>query len=421
VALVTLGSRGDVQPYVCLARGLIDSGHEVNLIGPRNGETMAQLAGVPYRSLPMDVHELKTAEPAQRMLASGRATTFVRWLTDELKEFTTETCRTILAGTESSDLLVSHLLLADHCASVARARGIPHIPMHLTPFLPSREYSSVGVTHRGRWRRLGPLNRASHNLFMEMVWRMSRPEILKFQRELGIPLAKRSSLRTLSFGDAPCLLAYSQTLFPKPNDWPQSATPVGFLTPSPELRTRLGERGLPPELEGWLEAGEAPVFLGFGSTPVLDGQRQLRTIRATLTRLGVRGILAAGWSGLDATSDEQLFVVDAVDHQALLPRCAATVHHGGAGTTHASLAAGTPTLVCSVFGDQPFWGARCEELGAGATIPFAQLTERSLTEGLRTVLDSRVAARAGQVAQRMSAESGVKTAVARLESRSVAI
>jgi sterol 3beta-glucosyltransferase len=145
--------------------------------------------------------------------------------------------------------------------------------------------------------------------------------------------------------------------------------------------------------------------------PVLDGAALLRTVRATLADLGVRGILAAGWSELDAVRDDTLFVVGEVDHQSLLPRCAAAVHHGGAGTTHTSLAAGTPTLICSVAFDQPFWGSRCRRLGVGATFPFARLNARRLTDGLRAVLDTRVAVRAKEVAQRMADEDGIGGAV----------
>jgi sterol 3beta-glucosyltransferase len=417
VALVSLGSRGDVQPYVCLARALADSGHAVRVIAPRNGEEMARLADVPFRALPIDVHAMKLAEPAQRMLASGRITTFARWLASEMKARAPELRRTLVSETESVDLIVSHVLLADHCATIAAARGVAHVPLHLTPFLPSRGFPSVGVTQRGRWRQLGPLNYVSHQLVLEMVWRMSRDDVSTLRRELGVPPASRSVIRTIARGEAPCLLAYSQTVFPSPGDWPSSARPVGFLAPWPDLRARLGEQGVPSELDDWLQAGRPPVFLGFGSTPVLDGPRQLRTIRATLDNLGVRGILAAGWSGLEAAGDKTLFVIDEVDHQSLLPRCAAAVHHGGAGTTHASLAAGTPTLISSVFGDQPFWGAQCQHLGVGATIPFAKLNTQRLTSGLRAILDSKVATRAHEVARRMGNEDGIAAAVANLEQR----
>jgi sterol 3beta-glucosyltransferase len=417
VALVAYGTRGDVQPFVCLARALADRGHEVRLLAPRNGEKMARAAEVPFRALPLDVQSLMAAEPAQRMLAAGRITAFARWIQNEEKAFADNLRQALISETESVDLIVSSLLIEDRCAVIATARQIAHVPLYLTPPIPSRSFPSAVIAERGRWRQLGPFNHVSHQLVMEVFWRMSRDEVSTLRRELGVPPQSRSMLRTIARGEAPCLLGFSQTLFPTPGDWPSSAHPAGFLAPWPELRERLGEHGIPPELEDWLQAGSPPVFLGFGSMPVLDGAGLLRTIRATLADLGVRGILAAGWSELDAASDDTLFVVNDVDHQSLLPRCVAAVHHGGAGTTHASLAAGTPTLICSVLSDQPFWGARCRRLGVGATFPFARLNARRLADGLRAVLDSRVATRAKEVAQRMGDEDGIGAAVAHLEHR----
>jgi sterol 3beta-glucosyltransferase len=404
-----------VQPFVCLARALADRGHEVRVVAPRNGEEMAQAAEVPFRALPFDVQSMMLAEPAQRMLAAGRYTSAVRFFQNEEKAYAADLRRVLVSETESVDLIVSGVLVQDRCAAIAAAREIPHLPLHLSPWMPSRSFPSAVFAQRGRWRQLGPLNRASHQLLMEMFWRAHRDEVSTLWRELGLAPASRLMTRTIARGEAPCLLGYSQTLFPTPGDWPTSAHPAGFLEPWPELRARFGEHGVPPELDDWLAAGSPPVFLGFGSMPVLDTKSLLRTVRATLAELGVRGILAAGWSELDAVRDDTLFVVDEVDHQSLLPRCAAAVHHGGAGTTHTSLAAGTPTLICSVFGEQPFWGSQCRRLGVGATFPFARLNARRLTDGLRTVLDSQVAARAKEVARRMGEEDGIGAAAAYLE------
>jgi sterol 3beta-glucosyltransferase len=251
VALVTYGSRGDVQPFVCLARALADRGHEVRVVAPRNGEEMARAADVPFRALPLDMQAIKRAEPAQRMLAAGRATAFIRWLQNEEKAYAADLRRALISETESVDLIVSHPLVADRCAAIATARQVAHLPLHLTPFIPSRSFPSPVITQRGRWRQLGPLNRVSHQLVFEMIWRAHRDEVSTLRQELGIPPASRLMARTIARGEAPCLLGYSQTLFPTPGDWPTSAHPAGFFAPWPELRARLGEHGVPSELDEW--------------------------------------------------------------------------------------------------------------------------------------------------------------------------
>jgi sterol 3beta-glucosyltransferase len=416
VALLTSGTRGDVQPLVCLARALADRGHAVELVAPLNAAEMASRAELPFRPLPYDFQALIRAEPAQRMLASGRAAKLFRWLGEQEKAYRDEANRVMISATESVDLIVCNIVGEAKSRSLAEARQIPVVPVHLQPQVLSWTYPSVWSGQPSR----GPLlNRISHELTHQMMWRAARESLATFRRELGLGPPRSSTLRPMIEGSGPTLLAYSQALCPGPSSWPASLHPVGPLKLSPELRMRLGETGVPAELEQWLEAGPSPAFLGFGSMPVLDKAGMLRTIRATLQTLGLRGILAAGWSELadrGAAGDETLFVVGEVDHESLLPRCRAAVHHGGAGTVIASLGAGVPTLVCSVFADQPFWGARCRSLGVGDTFPFAKLDAQRLTKGLEAVLAPRIAELARGLGRRITEEDGLRGSLAVVES-----
>lgn len=144
--------------------------------------------------------------------------------------------------------------------------------------------------------------------------------------------------------------------------------------------------------------------------PVLDPAAAIAMVSRVTERLGVRALVSAGWGRLAADTAPEGAVgahvhgVGALDHEAVLPRCRAAVHHGGAGTTAAALGAGLPSVVCSVFADQPFWGARLERLGVGAHVRFASLDERTLTSALGRMLASGVATRATDLGGRLRAE-----------------
>jgi sterol 3beta-glucosyltransferase len=416
VALVGYGTRGDVQPLVCLGAALAERGHEVRLLVPRNGVEMARGAGLATTELPLDVQEMFGAPAAQRMLAAGRIGAFFRWLHREEAAYLEDLRQVLIEGTNGAEAIVCHPLVEDRCAALGELRGIPVIPIQFFPILPSRSFPSPFISRRNLG---GPLNRTTHRLMLRMLWRLSREEVAAMRNDLGLPPARGSYTAAIARGEGQALLAYSPALFPAPPDWGDGVRPVGALTPWPELRGRLGEEGLSPELESWLEAGPPPVFLGFGSMPVLDAEGLLETARRTLRRLGVRGVVGAGWSELPGARDELIFTVAHVDHQSLLPRCAAAVHHGGSGTVHASLAAGAPTLVCSVFADQPFWGHRCRDLGVGETFPFKRLDERRLTAGLRASLEPEVASAARDLAARMAEEEPMPAAIETVETASL--
>jgi UDP:flavonoid glycosyltransferase YjiC (YdhE family) len=137
-----------------------------------------------------------------------------------------------------------------------------------------------------------------------------------------------------------------------------------------------------------------------------------------LARAGQRGIIHAGWGGLQRTElPGSVLMINGAPFSWLFPRVAAVVHHGGAGTTSAGLRAGVPSVVVPFFGDQPFWGQRVADLGVGpAPIPRKKLTAERLAEAIRTaVTDEAMRGRAAELGARIRAEDGVANAVAVVE------
>jgi sterol 3beta-glucosyltransferase len=205
------------------------------------------------------------------------------------------------------------------------------------------------------------------------------------------------------------LQAFSRHVVPRPSDWPDSAVVTGYWF------LDEGVDWTPPrELADFLDAGPPPVFVGFGSMAGRDPARTARTVLAAVARSGQRALIVSGWGGLRVDEPPPgVFVAESVPYDWLLPRVAAVVHHGGAGTTAAGLRAGKPTVVCPFVADQPFWGARVAALGVGPRpIPQRRLGEAELAAAiLEAVGDAGMRDRAERLGAQIRAEDGVAAAV----------
>ena len=170
---------------------------------------------------------------------------------------------------------------------------------------------------------------------------------------------------------------------------------------------------LPTDLEAFLERGEPPIFVGFGSMPA-SGDAAHRLIVAARAA-GRRIILSRGWSDLELIDDApDCMAVGDVSYDVLFPRVAAVVHHGGAGTIAAAARAGIPQLVTPMFGDQFYWASRIVQLGIGAMSPHGTMTDEFLNDALREVCGPAMAARTRALARRVGRD-GAKIAARQLE------
>ena len=403
IALLTCGTRGDTQPMVVLALELERRGHDVVLGVSPNLLGWCARAGV--RALPLgpDSQAFMESPRGQEWLAAGNVGAFMAALTAESREHFPSTRAELRAVTAGADLLVAGVLAEDVGAACAEAAGIPLVTLHSFPVRRTSAYPAALVTQRSL---PGPVNHLTHRLFEQVWWRGVRNEVAAVRADLGLPATRRSTARHLAASGATEIQAYSPVLVPSPADYGPNRPLVGFLSPSPALRERLDETGVDADLSAWLDAGDPPVYVGFGSMPVTDPTAALEQVRRVCDRLGRRALVSAGWSRFEAGGSDQVRVVGAVDHDAVLPRCVAAVHHGGAGTTAAVVGAGLPSLVCSVFADQPFWGQRLRALGVGAHVRFAALDEDALAHGLRTALDPAVRRRAARLGAALREEDG---------------
>jgi UDP:flavonoid glycosyltransferase YjiC (YdhE family) len=241
-----------------------------------------------------------------------------------------------------------------------------------------------------------------------MIWLWYRPFVYDLRLRLRLPKHTFAHFyRTLR--STPMISAYSPSIISHPADWPRSVHVTGTFY----LDTGAGWQP-PPELVAFLEAGDPPVYIGFGSMAGRDPEGLARLSLEALTQSGQRGLLLTGWGGLRAEwVPDDVFVLDAAPHSWLFPRMAAAVHHGGAGTTAETLRAGVPTVIVPFILDQFFWGARVKALGVGPDpIPRTKMTADRLAQAIRAaVTDPEMRRRARACGEAVRAQDGVGEAV----------
>jgi UDP:flavonoid glycosyltransferase YjiC (YdhE family) len=423
VALITTGSRGDVQPFVALARALQARRVDVWLAAPGAFAPLAQAYDVAFHPLPVDPVGMLATEVGQRWITSGRdPIAFLRGLRELAEPLGEDLADAMIGACDGADVVV-YATLAFPAWHVADARGVPAVQVAFAPTASTAAFPPIlfpqPFSHVDPWER-SPVaavargyHRAAHAVFAEALWLPLRRRINHWRatRLSAPPLGLRSPARDVDRHGEPLLHAFSPTILPPPPDWGPHVTTTGtWFLDRPSAWTP------PTDLAAFVGAGDPPVVVGMGSMTTRDPRALTRLVLDALRRAGRRGVLLAGWSGLGGVERDlphDAFASRDLPHDWLLPRAAAVVHHGGSGTTAAALRAGVPTVVVPHFGDQPLWGDRVHALGAGpAPVPRSDLTADRLAAAIRAAVDDPlIGARAAAVGAAVRAERGVERAV----------
>ncbi|MEM8678444.1 MAG: glycosyltransferase [Planctomycetota bacterium] len=416
ILILTIGTRGDVQPYVALGAGLARAGHEVVLCANSAFESFVTERGLRYAPMTnglvdlLESHEVRALlERTTNLFNAIRTGRRLAGRINPIWQQMVADCWSAVQQTEP-DVLLFHAKLTP-CVHFAEKLGIPAIMAPLVPlFVPTAQAPAMGFPSLG-W---GRYNRFTYRVVALLTNVFGNKMINAWRAANGMSPVGYGFETLQSQG---CMIPVVHALSPAvatiPQDWPSQVIASGYWF----LDADAGWEP-PSALVDFLEAGEPPVYCGFGSMVGLAPERLTQTIIEAFQRTGVRGILATGWGGLQPHDlPEQLFVIDKSPHDWLFPRVAAVIHHGGAGTTAAGLRFGRPTLICPLMVDQPYWGARVHQLGAGvAPIRQRHLTAENLSRALHQLTqDPSLRARASAIQAQLATEDGIATAVRFIE------
>jgi sterol 3beta-glucosyltransferase len=402
ITILTYGSRGDVQPFLPLSLRLIKEGHSVKLAAPSRFMNFVQGQRIDFVPLPGDPEDL-----SRRLNNAGHNfVKLLRELTNHAIEIGADVWRQTEEACKDADLILHTFTHAVGGHTIARERGIPDIHIQTFPmFTPTGDYPNVTLPDlRSRF-----LNRLTHKFSAKITWWTARLGYERVRRRAGLSSRKlnwpfdNDPLRPRT----PILCAWSPSLLPASKDWPPRVHVTGYYFLSEDHPYQS-----PEELLSFLEAGEPPVCITFGSMVNRDKERIDRIVREALKKSGNRGIILSGWGGVKSPSSADLLYLDSVPHGWLLPRCKMVVHHGGAGTTAAGLRAGIPTIFIPFIADQPFWGERVHAIGAGPKpILVRNLSVENLTWAMTEAKSDSIRECAQGFGQRIRSEDGIGEAI----------
>ena len=403
ITIFTLGSRGDVEPYLALGMGLVSAGHTVRLATHERYGPEIRGAGLEFSPAAADPRHMMEGEAGKGWLESGRnPVRIMRRLLDvsgPIFQQYLEDCETAIGGTDA----VLFSVLAFPAYHLAEAARIPAIGAYLQPMTRTRELPSLFMKSGGS--RL--LNLWSHIAVEQVTWQPLRRPVNRWREGLGLNPLPWSGLYRSIYQSMPVLYGFSPAVVPPPSDWPGQISVTGYWIREASEDRRPAER-----IVRFLQAGPAPIYVGFGSRPERQPEALAELVLAASRKAKRRAVLLTGWGGLSTTdSSDDVLVVDDVPHDWLFPQMAAVVHHGGAGTTGTALQSGKASIVVPSFADQFFWAERVAALGAGVNLPRRKLTTESLAGAIADTADADLGRKASALGARLRAENGVERAV----------
>ena len=368
ITCLTIGSRGDVQPYIALCKGLMAEGHKTKIATHVEFKDWVESHGIAFEPVAGDPAELMRICVEYGMFTYS----FLREASSKFRVWIDGLLSTAWAACQDSDILIESPS-AMGGIHIAEALRIPYFRAFTMPWTRTRAYPHAFAVPE--YKMGGSYNYMTYVMFDNVFWKSIAGQINRWRKkELGL---QSTSLEKMQPNKVPFLYNFSPSVVPPPLDFSDWIRVTGYwfldeggknFEPDTELMAFIAKARAD---------GKKLVYIGFGSIVVQDSAALTQSVVESVVKADVRCILSKGWSDRLETKNPkkvevhlpaEIYPIKAVPHDWLFAQIDAAVHHGGAGTTGASLRAGIPTIVRPFFGDQYFFGSRVEDLGVGIVV-----------------------------------------------------
>ncbi len=400
ITILCSGSRGDFQPYIALAQQLKKLGKDVRITGSKSFEGFLRSYGIDVYPIAADIESLNV-DP-KLLKAAGSADNPLKMLLtfNKMKEYGIYMVNDYYSACEGSELIIYH----PGCTIgyfAAQKFGIPSVLASPFPVHKTKEYLSVVMYGKTKSNVLS--KKISYAMLQGMLWMASKDSVKGFWKKrfgkvpdnFSCPFEKHIDKKH------PAITSCSNFVFKRPDDWNENIHQSGYwFVEEPCEYTPTDE------LAAFLNDGEKPVYIGFGSMTAFEKHQGLAEMSVeAITKSGKRGIICG--MGKPANLSKNIFAIDSIPHSWLFERVSAVCHHGGAGTTAAGFKAGIPSIIVPFSNDQFAWAHRAYDLGVGAKpIPKKELSADKLADAIRFALTDKIIANAKALGKKIATENG---------------
>ena len=409
IGIFTYGTRGDVQPYIALALGLMSCGHQVTVAAPENFKDLVEGFGVTFHPLYGNAEEGMNSPEGKRVLKAENTIKLMKYFFKVLNSKKVPLRQSYIDGFAKVDFIIANLATLQISSALAEKQGKKlALTYFMPPVVPTAEFPLADFDFFNfPW-----YNKFTYKLAHAFYWKFVKQETNEFRQEIGLAPLKETLVRHIEKQNPLDLYCLSPSLIPQPKDWGGNSKITGFLT-VPDIPQ---ENKDDTALNTWLAEGGKPVYMGFGSNGVGNTEKFAAVLNDVLTKTNERILFCTGWSVFDNLPvHKNLFVTKYVNHHAVLPQCKAGIFHGGAGTLAAMLRNNLPVIIISFYTDQPTWGKIIEKKGLGVHIPVKKLTSVKLIEALERIDSDEMRGKVLAVGDKIRNENGLENAVREIE------
>ena len=414
ITLIAFGTRGDAQPAIALGKGLRANGHQVKVLASAHFKHWVESHGLEAAVTDINIQAIMESEGGQDWVERGHNRLIqLRIMRRLLLQSGLQMAQDAWEACQGAEVIISSFTSDIYAVSIAEKLGARHVSAPLQPTLMSTRDGNV-LLNAPVPNRVSLVNYIFGKILIEpAAWRLYGDLTNQFRQEI-LKLPPQSHRQNKAARQEMLIVhAYSKYVVPHPKDWPDNYHTAGYFFLDEERRWQP-----PDDLLGFIENGQRPICIGFGSMTGRDPRHMTDVVRRAVKRSGRRAVLLSGWGKIGAAElPESIYCLPQAPHSWLFPRMAAVVHHGGAGSTAAGLRAGVPSILIPHFGDQPFWANRVEGLGVG---PKGILRHRLMPENLADAIveattNPDIEHKAAELGKKIQAEDGVSKAVELIE------